>query len=132
MTTTNPLNFYNSTVVRTALRGLVSAVASTLIAWATVKIGSFHGSVFAEISLIGTPVYFGAVLWLETKFPSLGWLLGLLPQPKSNPAPAPTPAPTPAPVPAPTPAPVVVTPPAVGSKAAKTQAVKKSGSRALK
>ena len=88
---TSPLNVLNTTVVRTALRGFVSAIVSTIVAWITVKIGGFHGATFTYIATIGTPAYFGAILWLETKFPSLGWLLGLLPQPKSNPAPAPTP-----------------------------------------
>ena len=88
---TSPLNSLNTTVVRTAFRGFVAAVVAALISWATVKIGNFHGAVFTYISTIGTPVYFSAVLWLETKFPKFGWLLGLLPQPKSNPNPNPTP-----------------------------------------
>src|ERR1017187_8620945 len=82
-TTPNPINVLNTTVVRTALRAFVATVVSTLISWASVKIGSFHGTVFTEVALFGTPIYFAAVLWLETKFPALGWLLGLLPQPKT-------------------------------------------------
>jgi hypothetical protein len=32
-----------------------------------------------------TGAYYAAVSWLEKKFPSLGWLLGALPQPKVAP-----------------------------------------------
>jgi hypothetical protein len=86
---TSPLNSLNTTVVRTALRGAVSTIVTGLLAWAAVKIGHFHGAAWGEITAIGSPIYFAVILSLEAKYPKLGWLLGLLPQPKSNPTPAP-------------------------------------------
>jgi len=93
-----------STTVRVTLRAFISAAVGSLIAWGVAKWGSFHAGTFAFLVPVASGLYYTVINWLEKKYPSLGWLLGTLPQPKGNPAPpavTPTPAPTPAPAPAP-------------------------------
>lgn len=82
------------TVIRTVVSGGVGLVASYFYSrWAHFNTGQFAGVALAVASL-----YHAGVQWAETKFPRLGWLLGILLQPK---------------------APVTPVTPAVGSKAVK-------------
>lgn len=84
-----------TTVVRNTFRAFVAAVAGSALAWLATKLGHFDTGYLALLVPVASGAYYTAITALEKKFPSLGWLLGVLPQPKSNPAPAPTPAPTP-------------------------------------
>lgn len=83
MTTLSLSNALNTTVLRNAARMVVAAGVTSVVGWLSVKFGGAHAGTFAAIVGAGTPVYFAAVSLLETKFPKLGWLLGLLPQKKS-------------------------------------------------
>ena len=82
---TNPINLLNTTRVRTAIRAAVAAAFGSVVAYVSTKWGNFHTGQFAFLDAGITAAYYGAVSWAETKFPKLGWLLGVLPQPKATP-----------------------------------------------
>jgi hypothetical protein len=66
-------------VIRWAVAYVVSVVSSYFYSrWAHFNTGQFAGLAGA----IGI-VYHSAIQWAETKFPRLGWLLGVLLQPKT-------------------------------------------------
>ena len=70
------------TVVRWAVAYAVAAVSSYFYSrWAHFNTGQFAGLAGA----IGI-AYHSAVQWAETKYPRLGWLLGILLPPKAAPA----------------------------------------------
>ena len=60
---------------------MASAVGSG-IAYLSVHFGKLDTGTFAFIGTAATGVYYLAISWAEKKFPQLGWLLGVLPQPK--------------------------------------------------
>src|ERR1039458_1816639 len=80
---TSIANVLVTTRVRTAFRVLVAGAVSSLVGF--VEAHNFTSGSFALVATIGTPVYYAAVSLAEVKFPKLGWLLGLLPQPKKAP-----------------------------------------------
>jgi len=86
---------FTTTKARNVIRMTVASAVGSLVAWVAVKYGKLTTGSLAFIAPAVSAAYFAAVHWLETKFPALGWLLGLLPQKKAV---VPTPAPTPAPV----------------------------------
>jgi hypothetical protein len=89
----------NSTTIRIFIRYAVGLAVGWVVSYLSVHFGSLaHGDYSWLVPGISS-LYIGAVMFLERKFPKLGWLLGLLPLPVT-PTPAP-PVPTP---PAPTPA----------------------------
>jgi hypothetical protein len=81
---------FTTTKVRNIVRMTVASAVGSLVAWVAVKYGKLTTGSLAFIAPAISAAYFAAVHYLETKFPSLGWLLGLLPQKKVV---APTPAP---------------------------------------
>lgn len=89
-----------TTQIRVAIRVFVTSIVGAVVAWFVAKAGSWHAGTFAILMPVASSLYYIAIAWLEKKFPSLGWLLGILPQPKSAPTPTPAPAPAPAPTPA--------------------------------
>jgi hypothetical protein len=68
----------------------VASAVGSLVAWVAVKYGKLTVGNLAFLAPAISAAYFAAIHWLETKFPPLGWLLGLLPQKKTA---TPTPAP---------------------------------------
>jgi hypothetical protein len=101
---TSLANVLVTTRVRTAIRAAVAAAVGSAVAYFATKWGQFHTGYFAIAAPTISAAYYGAVSLAEIKFPKLGWLLGLLPQPKQ---------------PAVNPTPVVPVTPAVGSKSVK-------------
>ena len=79
MTTSNTIT---TTKVRTWIRAIVAAAVGSLIAYISVHFGKLDTGTFAFIGTAATGAYYAAISWAEKKFPSLGWLLGVLPQPK--------------------------------------------------
>lgn len=70
------------TVVRTTITGAVGLVASYFYSkWAHFNTGQYAG-----LALAVAGAYHAAIQWAETRFPKLGWLLGILLQPKASPA----------------------------------------------
>lgn len=121
---TSIANVLVTTKVRTAIRAAVAAAVGSLVAYFATKWGTFHVGYFAVAAPTISAAYYGAISLAEIKFPALGWLLGLLPQPKQTPV-VPTPKPTPAPV-NPTPAPTAK---AEKKVAAKKEAVKSTDTK---
>jgi hypothetical protein len=71
----------------------VASAVGSLVAWVAVKYGKLTTGSLALLAPAISAAYFAAIHWLETKFPTFGWLLGLLPQKKVV-APTPTPVKT--------------------------------------
>ena len=80
MTTTS--NTITTTKIRTWIRAIVAAAVGSVIAYVSVHFGKLDTGTFAFIAPAITGAYYAAISWAEKKFPSLGWLLGVLPQPK--------------------------------------------------
>ena len=80
----------NTTVGKNSWRAVVSAAVAFGLAFLAAHVGSFSWVHLSYIWGIVTPAYFGAVSWLEAKFPSFSWFFLLFPQP-----PAPVTPPTP-------------------------------------
>lgn len=83
-------NPFQTTAVRTAVRGAVASIVGALVAWGTTKWASLNTSSLSYLTPAFSTAYFAAVHFLQAKYPKFGWLLGVLPQKKSV---APTPAP---------------------------------------
>ena len=83
-------NPFQTTAVRTAVRGAVASIVGALVAWGTTKWASLNTSNLSYLTPAFSTAYFAAVHFLQAKYPKFGWLLGVLPQKKSV---APTPAP---------------------------------------
>ena len=83
-------NPFQTTAVRTAVRGAVASIVGALVAWGTTKWASLNTSSLSYLTPAFSAAYFAAVHFLQAKYPKFGWLLGVLPQKKSV---APTPAP---------------------------------------
>lgn len=90
--TSNINNPFQTTAVRTAVRGAVASIVGALVAWGTTKWASLNTSSLSYLTPAFSTAYFAAVHFLQAKYPKFGWLLGVLPQKKSV-APTPTPAP---------------------------------------
>ena len=84
---------FTTTKVRNIVRMTVASAVGSAVAWVAVKYGKLTTGSLAFIAPAISAAYFAAVHYLETKFPSLGWLLGLLPQKKVVTPVTPTPAP---------------------------------------
>ena len=87
---------FTTTKARNVIRMTVASAVGSLVAWVAVKYGKLTTGSLALLVPAISAAYFAVIHYLETKFPSLGWLLGLLPQKKVV-VPTPTPKPTPAP-----------------------------------
>ena len=85
-------NPFQTTAVRTAVRGAVASIVGALVAWGTTKWASLNTSNLSYLTPAFSTAYFAAVHFLQAKYPKFGWLLGVLPQKKTV---APTPTPTP-------------------------------------
>jgi hypothetical protein len=116
---TSIANSLVTTRVRTSVRAAVAAGVGSLVAYFATKWGTFHVGYFAVAAPTISAAYYGAVSLAEIKFPKLGWLLLLLPQPKQ-------------PVVNPTPAPVVPVTPVTPAAKSKAAAVKAVGSKSVK
>ena len=81
---------FTTTKARNIIRMTVASAVGSAIAWAAVKWGKLNTGSLAFIAPAVSAAYFAAIHWIEVKFPSLGWLLGLLPQKKVVPTPAPS------------------------------------------
>jgi hypothetical protein len=84
-------NPFQTTAVRTAVRGAVASIVGALVAWGTTKWASLNTSNLSYLTPAFSTAYFAAVHFLQAKYPKFGWLLGVLPQKKSV-APTPDPA----------------------------------------
>jgi hypothetical protein len=82
---TTSTNTITTTKVRTWIRAIMASAVGSLIAFVSVHFGKLDTGTLAFIAPAVTGAYYAAVSWLEKKFPSLGWLLGALPQPKVAP-----------------------------------------------
>jgi hypothetical protein len=80
MTTSNTLT---TTKVRTWIRAFFASAVGSAIAYVSVHFGKLDTGYLALLAPAALAAYYGAVSWAETKFPALGWLLGVLPQPKA-------------------------------------------------
>jgi len=83
-------NPFQTTAVRTAVRGAVASIVGALVAWGTTKWASLNTSSLSYLTPAFSTAYFAAVHFLQAKYPKFGWLLGVLPQKKTV-APTPTP-----------------------------------------
>jgi hypothetical protein len=79
MSTTNTLT---TTKVRAWIRAFVAATAGSIVAYLSAHFGKVDVGTLAFIGPAAAGAYYAAVAWAEKHFPSLGWLLGALPQPK--------------------------------------------------
>jgi hypothetical protein len=55
----------------------------SIVAYLSAHFGKVDVGTFAFIGPAAAGAYYAAVAWAEKHFPSLGWLLGALPQPKA-------------------------------------------------
>jgi hypothetical protein len=81
---------FTTTKARNVIRMTVASAVGSAVAWVAVKYGKLTTGSLAFLAPAISAAYFAVIHYLETKFPSLGWLLGLLPQKKVV---TPTPAP---------------------------------------
>jgi hypothetical protein len=79
--------------LRAAVRHGVSVAVGAVVSWFIAKSATIHAAWLAAMIPAASIIYYNVVSSLEKKFPKLGWLLGLLPQPPvvAPPTPAPTP-----------------------------------------
>lgn len=83
-----PTNSISTTRVRSVIRTLVSGAVGFVGSYFYSKWAHFNTGQFAGLGLATTAFYNAAIQWAETRFPRLGWLLGVLPQPKTPAVPA--------------------------------------------
>jgi hypothetical protein len=84
---------FTTTKARNVIRMTVASAVGSAVAWVAVKYGKLTTGSLALLAPAISAAYFAVIHYLETKFPSLGWLLGLLPQKKVVTLVTPTPAP---------------------------------------
>ena len=90
----NLKSLLNSDYVKNVIRTFVPSVVGAVVAFLTKEWGHVPTYVASLLFPIVTGAYYAAIRYLETKYPSLSWLLGALPVAPAKPASAPPATPT--------------------------------------
>lgn len=88
----NVNQMFQTTTVRGIIRTTVASLVGALIAWGTTKLSALNASSLSYLIPVCASLYYALIHTLETQYPQLGWLLGVLPHskasiPSSEPAP---------------------------------------------
>jgi len=83
-----PANSIFTTRVRTVIRTVVTGAVGLVSSYFYSRWAHFNTGQYAGLALGIAAAYHAAIQWAETKFPRLGWLLGILLQPKNTVVPA--------------------------------------------
>jgi len=83
-----PTNSIFTTRVRATIRTIITGAVGLVASYFYSKWAHFNKGQFAGLALALAGTYHAAIQWAETRFPKMGWLLGILLQPKTPVVPA--------------------------------------------